>query len=165
MSRCRSVESTPRRERTDLRSAGRPRGSDRPQQDAHCVSFGCTCGVILAAEGRPISGDGTRSLRRDSRHRMVTRGILHRSEGWVKSNPQVWAWFKSRLQLGVPAVDARRATPPDPRPGRRGLAGCCQLDPRHPALVTCAGSDFEPCANLQVYPACRAAGEWRRESL
>ena len=33
-------------------------------------------------------------------------------------------------------VDARRATPPDPRPPRWGLAGYCQLDPSHPALVT-----------------------------
>ena len=34
-------------------------------------------------------------------------------------------------------VDARRATPPDPRPPRWGLAGCCQLDPSHPTIVTC----------------------------
>ena len=29
-------------------------------------------------------------------------------------------------------VDARRATPPDPRPPRWGRAGCCQLDPSQP---------------------------------
>jgi len=45
----------------------------------------------------------------------------------------------------VAGVDARRATPPDPRPPRWGLAGYCQLDPSHPAIVTCEGSDFEPC--------------------
>ena len=28
--------------------------------------------------------------------------------------------------------------PPDPRPSRWGLAGCCQLDPSHPTLVNCA---------------------------
>ena len=33
---------------------------------------------------------------------------------------------------GVAGVDARRATPPDPRPPRWGRAGCCQLDPSHP---------------------------------
>src|SRR5271157_1618203 len=58
----------------------------------------------------------------------------------------VWrAWFKSRLQLRVAGVDARRATPPDPRPPRWGLAGYCQLDPSHPAIVTCEGTYFEPC--------------------
>jgi len=36
----------------------------------------------------------------------------------------------------VAGVDARRATPPDPSP-RWGLAGCCQLDPSHPTIVTC----------------------------
>jgi len=41
------------------------------------------------------------------------------------------AWFKSGLQLRVAGVDARRATPPDPRPPRWGLAGSCQLDPSH----------------------------------
>ena len=49
---------------------------------------------------------------------------------------RILAWFKSRSQLGVAGVDARRATPPDPRPLRSGLAGDCQLDPSHPALVT-----------------------------
>src|SRR5271166_1772982 len=39
---------------------------------------------------------------------------------------------------GVVGVDARRATPPDPRPPRWGRAGCCQLDPSHQTLVTCA---------------------------
>src|SRR5271157_4293412 len=79
----------------------------------------------------------------------------------------VWrAWFKSRLQLRVAGVDARRATPPDPRPPRWGLAGYCQLDPSHPAIVTCEGSDFEPCLARHgqetvsrkaraVEPACR----------
>jgi len=60
------------------------------------------------------------------------------------------AWFKRRLQLRVAGVDARRATPPDPRPPRWGLAGYCQLDPSHPAIVTCEGSDFEPCQILRL---------------
>ncbi len=45
---------------------------------------------------------------------------------------------KAGYSSGVAGVDARRATPPDPRPPRWGLAGCCQLDPSHPTLVTCA---------------------------
>src|SRR5271166_5280880 len=44
---------------------------------------------------------------------------------------------KAGYSSGVAGVDARRATPPDPRPPRWGLAGCCQLDPSHPTLVTC----------------------------
>src|SRR5208337_1450264 len=38
-----------------------------------------------------------------------------------------------------------RATPPDPRLPRWGLAGCRQLDPSHPALVTCEDAEVEPC--------------------
>ncbi len=58
------------------------------------------------------------------------------------------AWFKSRLHLGVAGVDARRATPPGPRLPRWGLAGCRQLDPSHPALVTCEDAEVEPCLVL-----------------
>ena len=47
---------------------------------------------------------------------------------------------------GVAGVDARRATPPDPRLVRWGLARCCQLDPSHPAaLVTRVDPGVEPC--------------------
>ena len=57
-----------------------------------------------------------------------------------------WAWFKRRSQLrGVPGVDARSATPPDPRLARWGLAGCLQPDPSHPALVTREDPGVEPC--------------------
>ncbi len=45
---------------------------------------------------------------------------------------------KAGYSSGVAGVDARRATPPDSRPPRWGLAGCCQLDPSHPTIVTCA---------------------------
>jgi len=45
----------------------------------------------------------------------------------------------------VTGVDARRATPPDPRLARWGLAGCRQLDPSHPALVTREDPGVEPC--------------------
>src|SRR5208337_4678581 len=45
---------------------------------------------------------------------------------------------KAGYSSGVAGVEARRATPPDPRPPRWGLAGCCQLDPSHPTIVTCA---------------------------
>jgi hypothetical protein len=46
---------------------------------------------------------------------------------------------------GVAGVDARRATPPDPRLPRRGLAGCRPLDPSHPVLVTCEEAKAEAC--------------------
>src|SRR5271157_5757268 len=46
---------------------------------------------------------------------------------------------------GAAGVDARRATPPDPRLARWGLASCCQLDPSHPALVTRQDPGVEPC--------------------
>src|SRR5208337_221823 len=46
---------------------------------------------------------------------------------------------------GVAGVDARRATPPDPRLARWGLAGGRQLDPSHPALVTREDPGVEPC--------------------
>ncbi len=48
-----------------------------------------------------------------------------------------WHGSKAGYSSGVAEVDARRATPPDPRPPRWGLAGCCQLDPSHPTIVTC----------------------------
>ncbi len=57
---------------------------------------------------------------------------------------------KAGYNSGVAGVDARRATPPDPRPPRWGLAGCCQLDPSHPTLVTCeVGREgrHAPCPN------------------
>jgi hypothetical protein len=50
----------------------------------------------------------------------------------------------------VAGVDARRATRPDPRLPRRGLAGCCQLDPSHPALVTCEDAKVEPCPGFEA---------------
>src|SRR5271157_1445303 len=37
-----------------------------------------------------------------------------------------------------------RATPPDPRLARWGLASCFQLDPSHPALVTREDPGVEP---------------------
>ncbi|MGZ3302442.1 MAG: MFS transporter [Isosphaeraceae bacterium] len=47
---------------------------------------------------------------------------------------------------GVAGVDARRATPLDPRLARWRLARCCQLDPSHPAaLVTREDPGVEPC--------------------
>ncbi len=52
---------------------------------------------------------------------------------------------QNRLHVGVAGVDAQKATPPDPRLSRWGLAGCRQLDPSHPALVTCEDDEVEPC--------------------
>jgi hypothetical protein len=52
---------------------------------------------------------------------------------------------KQLTRRRVARVDTRRPTPPDPRLPRRGLAGCRQLDPSHPALVTCDGAKVEPC--------------------
>ena len=73
---------------------------------------------------------------------MTTQNSGARSVASVKmGNPSLvfgrclfWHGSKAGYSSGV---DARRATPPDPRPPRWGLAGCCQLDPSHPTLVTC----------------------------
>jgi len=43
----------------------------------------------------------------------------------------------------VAGVDARRATPPDPRLARWGLASCCQLDASHPADWNDANADYQ----------------------
>ena len=51
---------------------------------------------------------------------------------------------------GVAGVDARRATPPDLRLPRRGLTGCRQLDPSHPALVTCEDANVESCQHTHA---------------
>jgi hypothetical protein len=63
----------------------------------------------------------------------------------VPCQGDILGWFKSGSQFGVAGVDARRATPADPRPPYPGLAACRQLDPSHPALVTCEVGEFEPC--------------------
>jgi len=70
----------------------------------------------------------------------------HLSQGRIRpTHFRPPAWFKRSSQLRVAGVDAQRATPPDPRPARWGLAGCRQLDPSHPALVTPEYPGFEPC--------------------
>jgi len=33
---------------------------------------------------------------------------------------------------------------------RWGLAGYCQLDPSHPAIVTCEDAEVEPCPKLEL---------------
>ena len=48
------------------------------------------------------------------------------------------AWFKSGFQLRGGWGRRLKGNAPDPRPPRWGLAGCCQLDPSHPTIVTCA---------------------------
>src|SRR5208337_3916351 len=48
------------------------------------------------------------------------------------------AWFKSGFQLRGGWGRRPKDNAPDPRPPRWGLAGCCQLDPSHPTIVTCA---------------------------
>ena len=48
------------------------------------------------------------------------------------------AWFKSGFQLRGGWGRRPKGNAPDPRPLRWGLAGCCQLDPSHPTIVTCA---------------------------
>ena len=58
---------------------------------------------------------------------------------------KILAWFKCSAVYGVAGVDARRATPPDPRLARWGLARCGQLDPSHPALLTREDPRVEPC--------------------
>jgi hypothetical protein len=59
---------------------------------------------------------------------------------------RVLARLKSRLHLR----GWLGATPPDPRLPRRGLAGSRQLDPSHPALVTCEDAEVEPCPGLEA---------------
>ncbi len=51
--------------------------------------------------------------------------------------PKMRHGSKPGYSSGVAGVDARRAAPPDPRPPRWGLAGCCPLDPSHLTIVTC----------------------------
>ena len=48
------------------------------------------------------------------------------------------AWFKSGFQLRGGWGRRPKGNAPDPRPLRWGLAGCCQLDPSHPTIITCA---------------------------
>ena len=52
-------------------------------------------------------------------------------------------------------VDARRATPREPRHPHWGLAGSCQLDPSHPVFVTCGINDFDPCHRIPTSPVIR----------
>ena len=73
----------------------------------------------------------TAHVRRYQRHYHATGHVW---QGRFKARHGSKAGYSS----GVAGVDARRATPPDPRPPRWGLAGCCQLDPSHPTIVTCA---------------------------
>ena len=73
-------------------------------------------------------------------------GLSNCVEPWGQAGHRftAFSWSGSRhgskagYSSGVAGVDTRRATPPDPRPPRWGLAGCCQLDPSHPTIVTCA---------------------------
>src|SRR5208337_4159431 len=58
---------------------------------------------------------------------------------------EIWHGPNAGHSSGVAGVDAGRATPPDPRLARWGLARCCQLDPSHPALVTREDPSVEPC--------------------
>ena len=45
---------------------------------------------------------------------------------------------KAGYSSGVAGVDARRGNAPRSESSARwGLAGCCQLDPSHPTIVTC----------------------------
>jgi len=61
-----------------------------------------------------------------------------------RSGPAFGRCRRSGSKLRVAGVDARRATPPDPRLERWGLAGCRQLDPSHTGLLTCKAADVEP---------------------
>ena len=59
--------------------------------------------------------------------------------------------YKQVTPQGVAGVDARRATPPDLRPPRWGLAGCRQFDPSHPAVVTGEDAKVEPCRITRIF--------------
>src|SRR5208282_4995872 len=57
------------------------------------------------------------------------------------------------MRSGVAEVDARRATPPDPRLARWGLAGCRQFDPSHPALATSKFRELNLVRAIKLFDA------------
>ncbi len=81
------------------------------------------------------------------------RGFRPRTPQWPRSctvmntvtTPSHWHGSNAGHSSGVAGVDARRATPPDPRLARWGLARCGQLDPSHLALLTREDPRVEPC--------------------
>ncbi len=79
----------------------------------------------------------------------VYRVVWHKLAGWnvlrAAAARKLRHGSNARHSLGVAGADARRATPPDPRLVRWGLARCCQLDPSHPALLTREDPGVEPC--------------------
>ncbi len=95
--------------------------------------FPVTRGVIPAEQAYPVLMPG--GLRVAGR--LGVTACLAQSKVWTFDQTQVPA-------QGVAGVDARRATPPDPRLARWGLASCCQLDPSHAALLTLEDPGVEP---------------------
>jgi len=80
-------------------------------------------------------------------HNMPEKRGQAKSADRTPRKTRVVRWHGSNAghSSGVAGVDARRATPPDPRLARWGLASCCQFDPSHPALVTRQDPGVEPC--------------------
>ena len=74
------------------------------------------------------------ALSASSRERYPTRCAANTSR---PRSDRFWAWFKSGLQLKGGWDRRPKGNAPDPRPPRWGLAGCCQLDPSQPTIVTC----------------------------
>src|SRR5208337_2783769 len=85
-------------------------------------------------------------------HNMPEKRGQAKSADRTPRKTRVVRWHGSNAghSSGVAGVDARRATPPDPRLARWGLASCCQLDPSHPARVAREDPGVEPCLSLRV---------------
>src|SRR5208337_304447 len=109
------------------------------------------CGKAASCEGR---SRGLSCMKGNFHVQFLGEGVAATSPpyptpGWATT--QVYPAFSglghgsnAGHSSGVPGVDARRATPPDPRLARWGLARCCQLDPSHPALGTREDPGVEP---------------------
>src|SRR5271157_6500051 len=82
---------------------------------------------------------------------------------------EIWHGSNAGHSSGVAGVDAGRATPPDPRLARWGLARCCQFDPSYPALLIREDPAVEPClipggpswslSRLPAWPGLRSPPE------
>src|SRR5271157_5661207 len=127
-----------------------PSGGGRLPAIPRCLGAVAT----ISAYQCPYTGPGQPCARTvsDRCSRGRERGRLSATVRWLEaSHAAVGTKYSMRHgsnaghSSGVAGVDARRATPPDPRLARWGLAACRHLDPSHPALVTREDPGVEPC--------------------
>ena len=85
---------------------------------------------------------------------------LTTAEASGKNEANLLAWFKRRSQLGWQGVDARRATPSDPRLAHWGLAGCRQLDPSHAAAKSWDRGSKKSAERSQFAHGVRSVNHW-----